>query len=56
MRLRGQRPGTFLVRAAESHSGFALSLVLVSGIVQHFKVWQDDQKKFRVSEGDAFVS
>eukprot|EP00042_Codosiga_hollandica_P019765 m.61946 g.61946 ORF g.61946 m.61946 type:complete len:417 (+) comp49513_c0_seq2:220-1470(+) len=48
-RLEGQRSGTFLVRRAESHEGWAISLVLQSGVLQHFKLWQDADNFFRIA-------
>ncbi len=47
--LGSQPAGTFLVRPAEMHAGFALSLVLVNGRVQHFKIIQDTAGRLSVS-------
>ena len=46
--MRNVDPGTFMVRLAESHQGYALSMTLFDGKVQHFKIWQEADGKYKV--------
>jgi hypothetical protein len=53
--LNGRKPGTFLVRSAESHTGYALSICLRGGGIQHFKVIESPDRTFMVSLSFSFA-
>eukprot|EP00051_Salpingoeca_urceolata_P032417 m.15620 g.15620 ORF g.15620 m.15620 type:complete len:450 (+) comp5061_c1_seq1:658-2007(+) len=54
-RLTGLAPGTFLVRNGSSRSGFSLSLVLQTGVIQHFRIEKEGSSRFYVA-GNEFAT